>query len=805
MKTIKILIAASEEMHEETLRFSELIANLNEVLEPRGIELKRIKWNPDVDGAIEEFKSKLKDCEICLTLYWQNLIGNSEQELNTAYEELKGGNNPRNLYVFFKEPSEYLRAELTDFKANFVTNYGHFYCKFENVDTMNLHFILQFEACRNSTDNLVDVSDGRVSVCGQAMVNLSNVSFAALNKEYQQLANRLKEADDVIVSLSIKHKKNNNNRTLLKQLKIAKEQRIKIKEEFDTYQKHLYSIALCLSKKSAEYYSDRIIQARTLFEKGDVIGADLILNIKDIKQEAEFELTQLDQNLSNLELKIEEFQLKAETVMANNSLDISVRFEQACMALDEAILIARKIKYDETKHATLLFSYGSLLQYFNRMKEAYPLYKEALEIQRKLVESNPEEYRHQLAETLNNLGSLSFNLQNFKDAENYYRESLEIRSELSAINREAYLTEEAVSLGNLGVLLLEENKLTDAEFYLLKGLDIRRRLDSLNPANKLELAQALNNLGVLRERQGRYNDAEKSYQESLLIFYKQAETISADKLAIFASVLENTGTTRLKIGRFQDAETTLLEAEKIHRMLSEYNSDVFLPKLAQTLYNLAAVQYKLGEKDESQKNCKEALDILRPLVKTNIEAYLPLWADALFNYGVLQDDLGKYEDAEKSLIEALEIFRQLSTKTYCQNNVADSLYNLAIVQKNLGHYHEAEQSYKEALSIYKQLAKEQPDVYLLDMAQTLRNYGNLLKKCEKYSESRKLYAKAMDVYLQLSKKLPDAYQTEIGNIIGNMQDAQEREGLTSQEKKFFRPMRWFQKLIKSICGLFSNR
>lgn len=37
------MIAASEEMHREKLEFTKLIEHLNEVLEPRGIELKRIK------------------------------------------------------------------------------------------------------------------------------------------------------------------------------------------------------------------------------------------------------------------------------------------------------------------------------------------------------------------------------------------------------------------------------------------------------------------------------------------------------------------------------------------------------------------------------------------------------------------------------------------------------------------------------------------------------------------------------------------------------------------------------------------
>lgn len=125
MNTIKVMIAASEEMHDEKIQFQSLINQLNEAFEPRGIKLERIKWDPANDGPIDDFKSKLKDCEMCLELYWRDLVGNSRQELDTAYQELKDGNNPRKLYVFFKEPEENITDALKGFKANFVNNYGH--------------------------------------------------------------------------------------------------------------------------------------------------------------------------------------------------------------------------------------------------------------------------------------------------------------------------------------------------------------------------------------------------------------------------------------------------------------------------------------------------------------------------------------------------------------------------------------------------------------------------------------------------------------------------------------------------------
>ena len=108
----------------------------------------------------------------------------------SAYQQLKGGGNPRKLYVFFKEPAEDLSDALKDLKANFVTNYGHFFCRFENVDTMNLHFILQFEAYQNSNYNVQDklfkVKDGKVTINEEPFVSLDQVPFAALNEDQKK-------------------------------------------------------------------------------------------------------------------------------------------------------------------------------------------------------------------------------------------------------------------------------------------------------------------------------------------------------------------------------------------------------------------------------------------------------------------------------------------------------------------------------------------------------------------------------------------------------------------------------------------
>ena len=624
------MIAASEEMHEEKLEFTHLIEHLNEVLEPRGIELRRIKWNPDTDGSIEEYKSKLKDCEMCLTLYWRDLAGNSRQELDTAYQELKGGNNPHNLYVFFKEPTADLTEALRDFKANFVTKYGHFFCKFENVDTMNLHFILQFEAYQNrlrsNDDKLVKVAGGKVTVADKEFVTLNNVPFAALNKEYQRLQKELLELDIQVVEVRKRHKADPDNEDIEDELMATKSKRKKLADEFEKYQTHLYDIALNFAKTAGEKYSERMRKARELFELGDAIGADQILNMEEMKRDRQHESEQKKVHEENLEILMNEFLDKTKTVMTNTLFSIPERFSIACEAYEEAKSIAREIYLDEEKLANILFDYAYLKADFTRMHEAVQLYVEALQIYRQLAESNPDAYMPRVAMTLNNLATLQSDLGRYVEAEENYVEALRIRRQLAESNPDAYMPDVATSLNNLANLQSDLGRYVEAEKNHVEALRICRQLAESNPdAYMPRVATSLNNLAILQSELGRYVEAEENYVEAL----------------------------------------------RIRRQLAESSPDAYMPDVALTLNNLATLQSDLGRYVEGEKNYVEALRIRRQLAKSNPDAYMPRVAMTLWNLACLKSKQKKYEEEKEIWIEALKVHEWL--EQHCERSYAERI------------------------------------------------------------------------------------------------------------------------------------
>ena len=480
MKTIKILVAASEEMFDEKLAFSDVIGALNKALAPRGVELERIKWNPDTDGTIEEFCAKLSECEMCLTLYWNELAGNSEGELNAAYQDLKAGKNPRQLFVFFKEPSAEISEELRDFKANFVTRYGHFFCKFENVDTMNLQFVLQFEAYHNrqrsEQEKVITIKNGMLNVGDTKVLNLANVPFSAMNKECQRLQKELAELEEQLAAARAKHVADPEDEEAEETYFALRSKRKKLLEEFDKYEEHLYDIALNFAKLDESRYSDRIRRAKEEFEKGNVVAADEILDLEKTKRDAKL----ARQEAKNLKKQIEVFLAITKTAMANTKLSVSERFARACEAYEETVENAKLVVDYDDKLAEIHYNYAHLLLHFHKIQEAILHYSEAKKIYNRLKEFNFEKYAPTEAGMLCNIVYCLQEDTHFdiSTADYYYDEALDIFRQLAEINPKQYEPSEISILSSYAYLLEANRQYAKAKKIFLRTLEICERKES---------------------------------------------------------------------------------------------------------------------------------------------------------------------------------------------------------------------------------------------------------------------------------------------------------------------------------------
>lgn len=804
------MIAASEEMHDEKLEFSSLIEHLNEVLEPRGIDLKRVKWNPETDGAMEDFMAKLTDCEMCLTLYWKELAGNSEEELKRAYQQMKGGSNPHKLYVFFKEPTEELSDALKDFKANFVTNYGHFFCKFENVDTMNLHFILQFEAYQNhiqdQQNKFIEVKDGKVMVGDKPFVALDQIPFAALNKDYARLQQELADLDMQVAEARARHRADPNNEKLEEDLFSLRSLRKKKADEFEEHQQHLYSMALKFDRLAGEQCSERIRKARELFEAGDAIGADEILNMEEMKREAEWSLKQYEQNRSNLEQTIEEFRLKADTVMANTLLSVSDRFKKACEAYIESINLARQINLDSLRYSELLFDYSHLLLSYGRESEAVNYLNEALILIRKSIDNEKDEdYLVASSRILNNLGVSYWNLLMYNESQKKLEESLNMRRILMKMDHD-YIYDTIESLGNIAGLLLDQGRTDLAEEKANELLELCNELKN----GESRTAYGLNLIGMIHEAQGNYDIAVQDYQQAIRIREKLAKNNPEKHLPDLANTINNLADSYTNLELYDDARKYYDDALEIRKKLAERNPIIYSVDVAQSLSNIARLDCAGHSYSESLSNYLEAMKLYEYLrnggssvgewlakVYENIGfVYYKMeqYDESLIFYQYCKDEyiqiLKKDGDCSEELIGVIStrstIFEELSRydeaikeldeakficNKYVKSGTEDFLKTNILITKNIAVLYDSLELYEKALINYEGSLKKAQELYAIDpnskglLAVILMLTALAHHQLSHYDIALDMYGESLKLFNELPQEIKEEHAEEIETLL----------------------------------------
>lgn len=618
-KEVKVMIAADEELNEEKLEFTELMAHLNEVLENRGIRLRRVKWTPH--GA-DDFRKELSNCEMCLNLYWTKLPQQADEEMKTAYDLSTNGSNPQHLYIFFKEKnSDKISAALADFKTKVETVYGHFFCKFENVDTMNLHFILQLETSNSLlSESVVKVANGRVFIEGLSFVDLDNVPFSGLNKEYRRLQVRISELESFLKEVSGQYKVNPNDDNLLEKLIAIKLSLKEAYEDYNRYQEFLIDKAREFVCSSNEQVTNKMLRARMLFEKGMASEAAKIMNIEDLKREKRKRDNLWDVQIANRILEINEFIDAATYALTNPEGTMQERFLTACDAYREAIDIARKIHYDNKKMVKMLFDYANLLRAFYYINDAIDCYKEVLNICRQIGDE------HYLLASLLNLGCSQSDLRHDEEAEETFVEALQLVRRMAKYNQEKdYLPTIASTLNSLANICSKTNNYDMAKRYYLDSLKTLRCTNNTNASVLCIKILTLNNLGNLQVEKGQHEDARKCYVDAL-------------------------------------------------NLLSKINPNSNPELVAMTLKNLANLQRKEERYEEAERNYSNALSIYKRLCETN-PSLIDYLGETYKDYALLymykmtpithftEEDFDSIIDMIKLFREALIIFKQLEEKT----------------------------------------------------------------------------------------------------------------------------------------------
>lgn len=432
MKIIKVFIASSEELHLERLEFIDMIQQLNKSLKPRGIEIEPVKWEY-LDSSMNEerkqteFNNILKECELCLVMYWTRLGKYTEEELTTAWENLKAGGNPKKLYVYFKEPCNESQ-ELKEFKDSFVSRYGHFYIKFENIDTLRLNFLLQFEQYQNaflSSASIIEMGDSKIRVDGEEFINLRNIPFIENNEEYVELLKSIKRIQKLI---SITDEDNPEYEEYLEELE-------QLRNKQKRKEKTIWETALLITRLSTLNGSERLSRAIELFNSGDDKGANAVLKEEEIDSDIERNLKLFElgkEGRKGLIINIDEYRLKIKALHCRLNRD-----DEKIIALRQKILGVCVRLYGEYSIEVAEEYYELATEYENTTNytEAQNCYEKAIDILGNLGIKDTLRY----ADILRCLGRLHVTNDMYLKGKTYLEQALAIVEYRFGVNNLTYI------------------------------------------------------------------------------------------------------------------------------------------------------------------------------------------------------------------------------------------------------------------------------------------------------------------------------------------------------------------------------
>ena len=264
-------------------------------------------------------------------------------------------------------------------------------------------------------------------------------------------------------------------------------------------------------------------------------------------------------------------------------------------------------------------------------------------------------------------------------------------------------------LNDLALLYDNQGRYDEAEPLYKRALAIREKaLGTDHP----DVARSLNDLGSLYYQQGRYVDAEPLHKRSLAISEKALGRDHRD----VATSLNDLATLYQEQGRYSDAEPLYKRALAIReKALGPDHPDVAL-----SLNNLAFLYKTQGRYADAEPLYMRSLAVKQKALGPGH----PEVALALHNLADLYSAQGRYAAAEPLLKQSLAISEQALGPEH--PNVALALNNLAALYSNQGRYADVEPLYKRSLAIgEKAFGPDHPHVALFmnNLAALYRTQG----------------------------------------------------------------------------------
>jgi CHAT domain-containing protein len=366
-----------------------------------------------------------------------------------------------------------------------------------------------------------------------------------------------------------------------------------------------------------------------------------------------------------------------------------------------------------------------------------------------------------------------------------WSEALKLESQALAMRQQLYPRDQypqghpelAESLNNLGLLLQYQGEYGQALTYLREALAMGRQLYPKDqyPQGHPFLANALNNLGLLLQHQGEYGPALTYYRQALEMtrqLYSGSQYPQGHPQ--LATCLNNLGALLQDQGEYGKALTYHEQALEMRRRL--YPREQYPqghPDLATSLNNLGGLLQAQRDYAKALLCHQPALEMLQQLYpKDQYPQGHPYLATSLSNLGSLLQAQGEYAKALTCDQQALAMYQQLYPKDkYPQGHpqLASGLNNLIFHLQEQGEYDRALTYGLQALEMNRRLYPR--DKYPQGHPNLVHSHNNLGFLFQARGESARAlscHQEALAMCQGLAEVLADtAAETEALNYLAN--------------------------------------
>ena len=738
-KTINVFLASPGELKNERKSFRSFVSEIDETFQRMGRPLKTRMWE-GLDASYkghpeqDEYDKLIRASHMFLALF--HTVGGefTIHEFDVALEKFNQTKQTPKIYVYKKalQEGEKIKTELEDFQKR-LEEMGLYWTTYSSQDNLHLHFLQQLLIVYADGLSNLKVEDGTVKFGDMDVAKMSNLPFAADNKEYNQLKEELEKLPKEIEKARKRTEKYPDDEDLRDELQKKLNRYNNKKEEFARLQQALFETSQRIATMQRENLSDKLRRATKAFESGNMERANTLLD--EIAIDAETHKANLEQNRELVHQDIEAFLLQAKTKMAEVSTPIEDRIKEVHAIYVKTDQWAKDSALPDDKLDRLLDDYGQFLYDYGKYKEAEQVYLRRVSLR----EGTKGKEDSDTAMSYNDIGETYRNLGDYPKALEYHFKALDIREKV--LGKEHPDT--ATSYNNIGSVYDDQGDYTKALEYYSKDLAICEKvLGKEHP----DTATSYNNIGGVYKSQGDYTKALEYYLKALDIREK-----------VLGKVHPSTATSYNNIGGVYKSQGDYTKA------LEYYFKDLAIcekvlgkehPDTATSYNNIGQIYDNLGDYTKAIEYYFKALDIKEKVLGKEH----PDTATSYNNIGQIYDNLGDYTKAIEYYFKALDIKEKVLGKEH--PSTATSYNNIGAVYKSQGDYTKALEYYFKALDIReKVLGREHPST-----ATSYNNIGLVYKKQGDYTKALEYYFKALDIKEKvLGKEHPDT-ATSYNNI-----------------------------------------